>query len=561
MFVIVQGVGIDIPRSSFCLLILGVVLAKLALGYLQMTYIWVGGAPIDDELMFAAAQSISAGEWLGDYNWLTLSKQMFFAVWLALCNFVGVPYLVAGQALVCAASFAMMRAFAPVLKTYKAKAFLFIALCLNPASAASFTLRVYRDNIFPSLCILFFAGMIGLALRYRYKIDGYWRWLFLAGLGMGLAYITREDGVWLLPFALVASVITMVYICKEKGLRHKVMRCLMQVTPYLMTAGIVYLVCAINYSQYGVFTTSDFSSGSFTEAYGAMTRIEHTEDTSSLVPVPEDVRAALYDAVPEFALLEEYLETDEAGVRGGYYNAELGDYQAGAFYWVIRKAASEIGMYETAETAEAYWQSVADGINAAIDDGTLTATVGERSTTTPIITAEHVLPTIAETFVGFWYCITFQDTAVYYEAERSIASVEEAALWEEYLGSRANTAAIAGEDAPYYSPIQLLVYQRYHALTWVYRIGLPILFALACYRQGKQLATIWGKKLFGGKSFLHWLILFGVLGMAWLRCAMIAFMEVAAFDIGTYVMYLATVHPLLIVFAVVGSLKQSMKRS
>ena len=36
--------------------------------------------------------------------------------------------------------------------------------------------------------------------------------------------------------------------------------------------------------------------------------------------------------------------------------------------------------------------------------------------------------------------------------------------------------------------------------------------------------------------------------MALLRAAMISFMEVASFNIGTYVMYLATVHPLLVLF-------------
>ena len=47
-----------------------------------------------------------------------------------------------------------------------------------------------------------------------------------------------------------------------------------------------------------------------------------------------------------------------------------------------------------------------------------------------------------------------------------------------------------------------------------------------------------------------------LLGMALLRCAMIAFMEVSAFNIGTYVMYLSTVHPLLIAFGAAGVLTE-----
>ena len=48
------------------------------------------------------------------------------------------------------------------------------------------------------------------------------------------------------------------------------------------------------------------------------------------------------------------------------------------------------------------------------------------------------------------------------------------------------------------------------------------------------------------------IIMLGLVGMALLRCAMIAFVEVASFNIGTYVMYLSTVHPLVILYSFVG---------
>ena len=38
---------------------------------------------------------------------------------------------------------------------------LFAALAFLPSSWAAYTLRVYRDNIFPALCLYFFAGMAG----------------------------------------------------------------------------------------------------------------------------------------------------------------------------------------------------------------------------------------------------------------------------------------------------------------------------------------------------------------------------------------------------------------
>ena len=73
-----------LSRRAFWVLCALLVCLRLALTGFQQAYIWVGGAPLDDELMFRAANHITAGQWLGAYDYLTLSKAMFFPVWLAL---------------------------------------------------------------------------------------------------------------------------------------------------------------------------------------------------------------------------------------------------------------------------------------------------------------------------------------------------------------------------------------------------------------------------------------------------------------------------------------------
>ena len=72
-----------LSRRAFWVLCALLVCLRLALTGFQQAYIWVGGAPLDDELMFRAANHITAGQWLGAYDYLTLSKAMFFPVWLA----------------------------------------------------------------------------------------------------------------------------------------------------------------------------------------------------------------------------------------------------------------------------------------------------------------------------------------------------------------------------------------------------------------------------------------------------------------------------------------------
>ena len=265
----------DMSRRAFWIAVALVVLAKLAVSRFQMIWVWVDGAPIDDELMFRAAQSISAGAWLGEYDWLTLSKHMFFAVWLALCNALHIPYLAAGQLLACGGALASALAFAPVLRRYKSRFLVFALLAFNPAVSASFTLRVYRDNIFPALCMFFFAGLCGWALRWRGPLAKGLPWLGMSGLGLALAWLTREDGMWLLPFAAAGSLILLVTALRAAmPLAKKLARCAALAVPFALLAAGILAFSAVNYAYYGVFTVSDFSSGGFSAAMGAMMRVE-----------------------------------------------------------------------------------------------------------------------------------------------------------------------------------------------------------------------------------------------------------------------------------------------
>lgn len=541
----------DMSRRTFWVLVALVVLVKLVMTRFQMVYVWVGGAPLDDELMFRAAQSITAGQWLGAYDWLTLSKHMFFAVWLAVCNLLHLPYLAAGQLLTCGAALACAFAFAPVLRRWKSRFALFALLAFSPAATASFTLRVYRDNIFPGLCMLFFAGLCGYALRCRRPVKQGIGWLVLSGVGLGLAWLIREDGVWLLPFAAAGTLILILTALRDKGsLAKKLGRCALLAVPYGLLAAAILVYSAVNYACYGLFAVSDFSSGSFAAAVGAMSRVK-AEEWKPLCSVPTDVRMKLYDAVPELKQLEYWLEEDE-DLQNSFRNPELDDYQSGSFYWALRKAAWNEGVYDSPQKAEEYWQQVADAINALCDSGQLEANGPKRSSTTPPIRMEYVPDVLAEGVRSLLHTLTFRDCAPYYTDQRSLILPEDEAVYEAYLGQQVNSAARAGSDLPYYSPLQKLVFAGMEAIRLVYAVGLPVLFAAAVVlqiRQGFRLLQLRKQKAIQPGRALLWVLLLGLVAMALLRCFMIAFVEVASFNIGTSTMYLSTVHPLLLLYS------------
>ena len=264
-----------------------------------------------------------------------------------------------------------------------------------------------------------------------------------------------------------------------------------------------------------------------------------------LLSVPADAREKLYAEIPQLQCLQYWLEEDPQ-LQNDFRDPELDDYRAGSFYWAIRRAAQYEGIYADAATADAYWQSVADAINAACDNGTLPARSGRRSATSQPIRAQYVLPAIREAAKSALWALTFQDCPAYYQTLRSIGTTEDVAQWSAYLHCNFNNAAEAGKDTPYYAPLQKLAYRALGVLRCVYAVLLPLAFVWAVVRHLCALPMVLRRRTAG--AALPWLLLFGLLAMAALRCGMIAFVEVSSFGIGTSTMYLSTVHPLLLLY-------------
>lgn len=319
---------------------------------------------------------------------------------------------------------------------------LFAALAFLPSSWAAYTLRVYRDNIFPALCLYFFAGMAGMALRAVFTPEKpLWPWLAAAGAGLACGYLDREDaGLFLLPFAAAATVIVAVVLAGKR--RWKALAA--QVIPYVMLGVGVLTFCTLNYTHYGVFALSDFSEGSFAAAMGAMMR-GHRQHRA----LPLRARRRPRENLRRCAGIEPlaYWLEEDAQLQNDFRDPNLDDYRAGSFYWAIRRAAQFEGIYADAKTADAYWQTVADKINAACDAGTLPSRTGRRVATSQPISAAYVPPTLAETWNGFWHVLGLRDCAPY-ETLRSIGTEDDFAAWSGYLHCGFNSAANAGRTRP-----------------------------------------------------------------------------------------------------------------
>ncbi len=518
---------------------------KLASTFFFYTYICPPLAPLDDNLMFTAAVNIASGSWLGTYGPLTMAKHMGFAVWLALLHVLHIPYLFGGQLLWVGASAFTVAAFAPRLNSGTAKFTLYMVLLFNPAAMATFTFRIYRDNIFPAICLFVFSGVVGFALRYRQQVLKGLPFIATSGLFFGFALLCREDGIWLLPFIIAGSGIALCCIWFG-GAGGRLAKTAAFILPLCLCVAVVFAYCGMNYKYYGRFIISDFSGAEFEDAMGALMRPEH-ENWEMIVSVPAEVREKLYPLSPAFKELQPYLE--DSAFLNGYGDTNTKKIPAGAFYWVLRAAAAAAGHYGSPGEAQAYFTRLAEEVNAACDAGLLPAGAKRSATTSPI-KAAYILPVAKEAVSSFFAVLTFRQTVPV--ATLAVGRPDEIQPVETFLYTRGATAAKPNTAEVYLSPLRMLVYGGYTVISWVYALCTPVFFVLALGGLCKQAAKA-VKRQAGEEETLLLIVVLGLLGMAVLRCFMVAFVEVSAFGIGTYVMYLATVHPLLLLVCFFGT--------
>lgn len=75
-----------IKKHWFFLLLIIITVFRIGLTLRIPSAFWAAES-FDDRLLFDYAENISAGNWLGDYNNLTLVKGISFPIFLAVCNF------------------------------------------------------------------------------------------------------------------------------------------------------------------------------------------------------------------------------------------------------------------------------------------------------------------------------------------------------------------------------------------------------------------------------------------------------------------------------------------
>ena len=454
----------DISAKLLWGLALAAVAVKLILCSQQLFEAVPLASTIDDGLMMRLATSIREGNWLGEYDYLTLGKHSFFALWLAFLNVLHVNFLVGGQLLYAAACLVLLAAVKPLFRTNAARGLVFLAVLWLPASWAQFTLRVYRDNIYPALVLLALGGLVGAFCRFAQPAKKAVPYYVVAGAALAAAWLCHEDNALLLPFVGCAAAVYLVFLFTSKTAGQKRAKLALLLLPLALWAGGITAWKAMNYRYYGRFIVSDFSQGEFADAMGALTRVA-PDAQQRYIPIPYQTRQMLYEISPTLASIQDEIENGDMYSRYGY--ADKPEFIANGIHWMLREAAANAGVYATPETARAFWQAVADEVNAACDAGEVPAGRKHSGVFSPV-KAEYILPSLEKFGDEAAELLLFRQTSP--RAELSRMPAWQAGQWQGFLHAPFSTAAVAGTAQPYFGGVRAAAYTLLDAATWCMRV-------------------------------------------------------------------------------------------
>lgn len=357
------------PNGPWRLATVGLGLAYCWLAVQLPMWIFAQGRH-DDALFVRLGREISEGRWLGAYDQYTLMKGPGYPLFLAGNAWLGLPISFTHAILHCAAAGAAGWLVAQVGRSRRLGIAAGLCLLLLPVSIAPPLRRLFRDAIYAEqvvMALVLWGAAFCVARSRGARVAAG----ALAGLWTGWVWLSREEGVWLLPMLVVGVAVATL------GQRRKESR--------WSTIGVVLLAASVaflavvggfrlgNRIQYGKWVGVEIHDRDFRRALATLQGVRVGEPVR-FVPVTRAAREAIYAISPAFAALRPHLDPPSGPVwQDGcaFYPETCGEIAGGWFLWALRGASARAGFHSTPATAAAHYRRVAVEVETACAAGTL----------------------------------------------------------------------------------------------------------------------------------------------------------------------------------------------
>ncbi len=504
-----------------------------------------GGA--DDYLQFEQARSITKGEWLGDYNFLTLSKGVSYPLWIAFLHSADIPFWLGNALLYMGACLIFIYVLRRIITNKLILISIYTLILFNPIVIP----RTYRDAITPAVGLFLLAWAIGIFLlladkninRKKGLKEG--SLLTLVGtIFLPVWVFLREDYMWLLPFIGIMLGISFMVLGYKILKRKQPLSLLLisSLTIILPTATVCiagYTIAHLNKQHYERAVINDFTSDDFEGAYGALSRVIGDDYNSepARVPVSGSSRQKAYAVSPAFHELKTCLDSDdrkslcEAFKKHG--DASIYDYEGGWFVWVLRAAVQDEGYYKNANTAENYYKRLSYEVNQACEDRVIRCH-SERSSLAPVFNKSYIKPTADKTLDTLLFTVKmeFPDKGTFMVFSGPTPEQDSMA----HYSSVRYSAQDLNKGVKVKHKAQKVIYKIYWLLNAVLFVVSVFIIIIATSRVDKV-------KKYWREIFIAWCLLLAIC----FRIVMIAYVDVTSFN-AVNNSYLSAVYPIMLLF-------------
>lgn len=342
----------------------------------------------DEYLMLVQAENMISGNWLGEYNYLNLSKGFIFPLFLAICNFIGVSYNFGLTFLYIIGCGYFLYAIAKMTKSKLFLLIIYVFLLFNPASFnEQYFQLIYRNALTISQVLILFGASFSFYLDIYSKNRVNIIHLFVIMLDIFSMMNNREDSIWVLPFIFVLSTICFITVYRNWKNSKKAILAGLCLLPILAFPVSTLIASTINYYQYGVFLNNDLSSGNFSKVYLDLLSIDiEGEKLPAYSSLSKKQVMTAMDNSPNLNRLRPYIEDayeDSALLWAGRVPEDK-EFEELLLQWVLRGAATSNGYYVDALSTEKYWSMVNKELSEAFESGKLSKKSIIPSTSFPV---------------------------------------------------------------------------------------------------------------------------------------------------------------------------------
>lgn len=360
-------------KTIFWIFVIGLAMIKQILVYDLPIYAISNALP-DDGLMVYLAENLKNGQWLGNYQRLTLVKGIGYPLFLVISNILPFSYLSISSLFYTVSVLCMVYAVKPLFRTYKSLAALYMVLLFSPVAASLVTFqRVYRNSISAAQVLLIIGSFAGIYFRREWSVKRQMPWMFGAVLGLVSFYYTREDAIWILPFVVVVTLIYIgMVIYRYRVFRKKDMlvRILLILLPLLCMTGTGKAIGFLNQHYYGTSVVNELNSGSFAEMMKTIYSVEDSKELKQ-ISVSRAKLKELYKYSPTLEDIQDEMDIQFAAWCGDEEYSRIWEVEDGWFFWILRDAMSDAGYYESTETMTTFCEAVTAELQQAMKAGNL----------------------------------------------------------------------------------------------------------------------------------------------------------------------------------------------